>query len=126
MVGASAIVQKNTTHTLLVKRLNDPEKGKWALPGGKVDYGETVKQAAIREVKEETNIDIRLVKLLGHYDIIDDGYHYVTICYRGIPKNADIIAGSDVEKAKWISSDNLKQISLTSTTRKALTDNHII
>lgn len=126
VVGASALVRKNGGEVLLVKRLNEPGKMKWALPGGKVDYGETVEQTAVREVKEETSIDIELNELLGPYNIIGENYHYVTICYSGNPKNTEIVSGSDVERAEWVTPENLNELTLTSTTEKALKDADIL
>ena len=55
------------TDFILIKRKNDPFKNHWALPGGFVEYGETVETAAIREAKEETNIDVELLDLVNVY-----------------------------------------------------------
>lgn len=52
---------------VLIQRGTDPYKGMWALPGGFVDVGETVESAAVREAKEETNLDVELERLVGVY-----------------------------------------------------------
>lgn len=52
---------------ILIKRLNDPYKDCWALPGGFVEYGESVESAAVREAKEETSIDVELIDLVNVY-----------------------------------------------------------
>lgn len=81
---------------VLIKRKNQPYKGKYAIPGGYVEIGETVEQAAIREAKEETGLDIELVRLFGVYSDPDRDPrgHTVTICY--IAKGAgEIRASSD-------------------------------
>lgn len=67
----------------LIRRKNPPFEGYYALPGGFVERGETVEQALIREVKEETGLDIRIVKLVGAYSETDrDPRGYViSLCY---------------------------------------------
>lgn len=122
IIGASVLVQRKEGHVLLVERLNDPGKRKWAFPGGKVEYGETVEESAVREVKEETNIDVKLKELLGPYNIISDEYHYVTICFTGFPKNTKVVSGSDVGGSRWVLPENLDGVELTSTTAIALSD----
>ena len=68
---------------ILIKRMNDPFKDCWALPGGFVEYGESVEDAAIREAKEETNIDIELEELVNVYSAPDRDprRHTVTVAY---------------------------------------------
>lgn len=78
---------------ILIKRKNNPFKGCWALPGGFVDYGETVEHAAIREALEETSIDVKLDKLINVYSDPnrDSRGHTITIAYT---------AKGDFKKAK--------------------------
>ena len=68
---------------ILIKRKNDPYKDCWALPGGFVEYGESVEDAAIREAKEETNIDVELEELVNVYAAPDRDprRHTVTVAY---------------------------------------------
>ena len=68
---------------ILIKRLNDPYKDCWALPGGFVEYGESVETAAIREAKEETSIDVELIDLINVYSKPDRDPrgHTVTVAY---------------------------------------------
>ncbi len=86
-----AVIIQNK-HVLLVKRKNDPFKGKWALPGGFVEYGETTENAVIREVLEETSLKTRIQRLVGVYSDPerDPRGHTITIVYQ-----LDIIAGSE-------------------------------
>ncbi len=87
---------------LLIKRRYEPFKGKWALPGGKVECGERVEEAVLRELKEETGLDGEIVKLVGVYSDPnrDPRGHYVTVAFlvnvKGEPK-----AGSDAKEARW-------------------------
>jgi 8-oxo-dGTP diphosphatase len=82
---ATAIIPKTPNMILLVKRLTPPFSGYWALPGGKLDPGETVEETVIREVKEETGLVVTIVKKIGEYhekgiqDVIE--YDYMPACF---------------------------------------------
>ena len=83
---------------VLIKRKNQPYQGKFALPGGFVEIGETTKEATVREAYEETGLSIGIIKLLGVYSdpLRDPRGHVVSVCYlasgEGNPE-----AGSDAE-----------------------------
>ncbi|MCX8175655.1 MAG: NUDIX hydrolase [Candidatus Bathyarchaeota archaeon] len=87
---------------VFVKRGKDPYKGWWALPGGVVEYGETVEEAVKREVKEETGLDVKIVKLLGVYSKPDRDPrgHYISIVYLVEAVSGRIKASSDAEDVK--------------------------
>lgn len=81
----TAIVEFPSNKILLVKRSTVVFKGYWALPGGKVDVGETIEQAIVREVKEETGLHVKIVRKIGEYHEIgiQDGidYDYYPACF---------------------------------------------
>lgn len=81
----TAIVEFPNNKILLVKRNTVIFKGYWALPGGKVDAGETIEQAIVREVKEETGLHVKIVRKIGEYHEIgiQDGidYDYYPACF---------------------------------------------
>jgi len=83
---------------VLIRRLNPPFENEFALPGGFVEVGETVEEATVREAKEETGLDIELIKLLGVYSepSRDPRGHTVTVCFlaKGLGK---LKAGSDAK-----------------------------
>jgi 8-oxo-dGTP diphosphatase len=86
---------------LLIRRGHEPEKGKLALPGGIVEYGETTEEAVVRELKEETGIITRPVELLGVYSDPhrDPRGHFITVAYVLIHEDGDLRAGDDAEDA---------------------------
>lgn len=82
---ATAIIPFPPDKVLLIKRRTLPFKGYWALPGGRVDPGETVEQTIVREVKEETGLDVAVVRKIGEYHEqgAQDGeeYDYYPACF---------------------------------------------
>ena len=104
---------------LLIQRGNAPRLGEWSIPGGRLEWGETTKVAALRELKEETGIEAELVGLI---DVVDGIFtsrtngqvtrHYVLIDYvaryvRGTP-----IAGDDATQAKFVAVADLPSYGL--------------
>ena len=82
---ATGIIPFPPDKVLLIKRRTLPFKGYWALPGGRVDPGETVEQTIVREVKEETGLDVAVVRKIGEYHEqgVQDGeeYDYYPACF---------------------------------------------
>ncbi len=81
-LAADAVILARN-RAVLVKRKFPPFQGMWALPGGLVEYGESVEDAAIREVKEETNLVVKIEKLVGVYSKPgrDPRGHFVSVCF---------------------------------------------
>lgn len=81
---------------VFINRKNPPYKGHFALPGGFVEVGETVEAAAVREAKEETGLDVKLLKLLGVYSdpLRDPRGHTVSVCFLALGRG-NLKAGSD-------------------------------
>ena len=99
---------------ILIKRKNNPFKDCWALPGGFVDYGETTEHAAIREAKEETSIDVELIKLFNVYSDPnrDPRRHTVSVVYLAHGNFDDANADDDAEDIGIYSFDDLKDLDL--------------
>lgn len=108
---------------LLVKRKFNPDAGMWSIPGGHLDLGERVRQAAVRELEEETGFKTKVTKLAGIIDKImydkkgDIEYHYVLINYfvEQIEGNPDQvpIPDDDALDAKFVPFNELKEYNLT-------------
>ncbi len=98
---------------LLIRRKNDPFKGKWALPGGFVDENEGLKDAAIRELEEETGLKITDLQQLGAFGKPhrDPRHHTVSVAYVGFAsEDAQAIGADDADEAKWFSVKNLPEL----------------
>jgi len=109
---------------ILIKRKNDPFKDQWAIPGGFVEYGETVENTAIREAKEETGIDIELKKLFNVYSKPDRDPrgHTITIVYLATGNIDDMEAGSDAEDTRLCSFEELPSLKISFDHEMILTD----
>lgn len=105
-----AVIYDASCGIVLVRRKNEPFG--WALPGGFVEYGESVEQAALREAKEETGLDVRLTGLLGVYSdpARDPRGHTISTVFTAAPENAaDIAGGDDAAEARFFLLDALPQ-----------------
>jgi len=99
---------------LLINRKRDPEAGAWAMPGGYLDWNETLKQCGIREFKEETGMDVTKLTFLGVYDSLNrdkDGRQNVDHCFIGqVPQDQPAHQNLDeVTKMQWFSFDQLPE-----------------
>ncbi len=113
---------------LLVRRGKPPAEGQWAIPGGSVNLGETLQEAAEREILEETGIVIRARKPMFTFDVIDRDpasrvrFHYVIIdlaadYIEGVPRPAD-----DAREARWVTPGEMAGLSVNPMTTRALKD----
>ena len=93
---------------LLVRRGAPPSEGKWALPGGRVRYGETLSEALRREMREETGLSVETGELLHAFDIITDGFHYVILDFAAHVTGGNLSAGDDAREARWFSAGELE------------------
>ena len=117
-VGVGAVVL-HEGRVLMVRRGGQPSSGKWSLPGGLVELGETTADAARREILEECGCVIRLAGLAGVFDrIVHDAegrvrYHYVLIDSLAYPESPAITAGSDAAEAIWVDVDRVHELDVT-------------
>jgi len=109
---------------LLAKRGNQPGKGLWSVPGGAIELGETVHQAARREVREECNIEIQVEKLFNVVDVIMPGekkgikFHYVIIYLLASYLGGKATPDSDALAVYWASYRELENLDMSPVIRK--------
>jgi ADP-ribose pyrophosphatase YjhB (NUDIX family) len=100
---------------LLVRRGNEPGRGLWAVPGGKVDRGERLVDAAAREVEEETGLTVEIGDLVWAGEHISDHGHIVLIDFLGKVIGGVLVAGDDADQAEWVPLEKVREYPLTDT-----------
>ena len=113
LVTVDCLVINSQNQVLLIKRLNDPFKDSWALPGGFIEMDETLIDSAYRELNEETGIkNIDLIELATYGSPgRDPRGRTITILFGGIFNNSDkVIAGDDAKEANWFALDELPKL----------------
>ena len=100
---------------LLVQRSRGPFEGCWAVPGGKVDFGESMRDAARREVQEETGLQVELGPVIWTGDAITEHEHYVLVDFLGTVTGGQLQAADDAADARWVAFADLPGLPLTPT-----------
>jgi ADP-ribose pyrophosphatase YjhB (NUDIX family) len=117
-VGVGAVVL-HRDRVLLVRRGGQPSLGKWTLPGGLVELGETTADAIRRELQEECGLDVRLGGIAGVVDrIVRDGegrvrYHYVLVDYLAFADSDAVTIGSDAAEGRWVDVQRVAEMDVT-------------
>lgn len=101
-VVATGVAVVENGEILLVRRGREPHLGLWAVPGGKVDRGESLAEAATREVKEETGLLVELDEIVWVGEFIDEDNHLVLIDFLGRPSGGELLAGDDATELQWV------------------------
>ena len=106
-----AVIVNADDQVLLTKRNIPPFKGEWVMPGGKIDLGEPIVQALMREVREEVGLEVevgRLIDVFEHVTPGEDNYHFIIIYYLCTPIFCDVAHNRDeVSEALWVGRDEL-------------------
>jgi 8-oxo-dGTP diphosphatase len=124
LVGVGAIIIDNG-RVLLVKRGHAPLLGEWSIPGGVLEVGEMLRQAAIREAREETGLEVEPGELLGVFDrvIRENGrirYHYVLIDFLCRVVSGTPCCGSDADEVRWFTQEDAAQLKLAPDTAEVI------
>jgi ADP-ribose pyrophosphatase YjhB (NUDIX family) len=122
VVGVGAVIVHNK-QIVLIKRGNEPSRGKWTIPGGLVELAESPEDAVVREGKEETGLDVdtpALIDVVSNVDWDEQGkvkYHYVIIDYLVHVKGGSAVAASDALELRWVPFDEVEGYDLTASFR---------
>jgi 8-oxo-dGTP diphosphatase len=122
-VGALAV---DEGALLLVRRAQAPEAGRWSLPGGRVETGETLAQAVEREVREETGLRVRCGEFVGWVERIGADHHFVILDFAVTVVDRLPSPGSDAAEAAWVPLAELSGLSLVEGLEDFLRDHDVI
>jgi 8-oxo-dGTP diphosphatase len=118
IVGVGAVIVHDG-QVLIVKRRYEPLAGRWSLPGGTLELGETLEAGVVREMREETGLDVEVGPVIEVFDriMLDDTrrvrYHFVLVDYLCRPVGGELAAGSDVDRAIFVDPVSLDEYDLT-------------
>ena len=125
LVGVGAVIIEGG-RVVLVKRAHPPLQAEWSIPGGVLEVGELVREAAIREAREETGLAVEPGELLGVYDRVLRNperrvqYHYVLIDFLCRRVAGDLAASSDAAEVRWFHREELLGLGLAEDTLEVI------
>ena len=125
LVGLGAVIIEDG-RVLLVKRGHPPLAGEWSIPGGVLELGETLREAAVREAREETSLIVESADLLGVYDRVlrDDAgrtlYHFVLIDFLCRPVEGKAKAADDADEVRWFTREEAGKLGLPEDTAEVI------
>jgi len=123
-VGAVVVADGNL---LMVRRGRGPAQGRWSVPGGRVERGETLAEAVVRELGEETGVAGVCGELLGWVERIDDETHYVILDFAVVPlSDGDPVAGDDAAEVAWVPLGEVSELPVVDGLAEFLADHGII
>lgn len=111
-VGVGAVVVKDGA-LLMVRRAKEPARGLWSLPGGHVEVGEYLSDAARREVAEETGLEVRIEGLAGIFEVVGDPHFVILDFVAEVIGDDTPEAGGDAGEVAWIPLDEVEHLDCT-------------
>lgn len=112
---------------LLIRRGHGPGAGEWSVPGGRVEMGETLAEAVVRELAEETGVEAVCDAFLGWVERIGDGYHYVIFDFEvTVLSSEPLVAGDDAAEARWVPLGEVADLRLVDGLAEFLHDHGVI
>ncbi len=98
---------------LLVRRGHGPAAGEWSLPGGRVEWGETLAEAVVREVREETGLECVCDEQLGWVELVESTHHFVVLDFVAtVLEHGEPVAGDDAAEVRWVPVDDVLELNL--------------
>ncbi len=98
---------------LLIRRRNDPARGRWSLPGGRVEAGELLADALVREVREETGLQIAVGELAGILEVPQDTHYVILDYFATVEGSSTPLAADDATEARWVALGDVARMDLT-------------
>jgi 8-oxo-dGTP diphosphatase len=126
VLAVAAVIWNDQREVLLIRRTKEPRKGQWSLPGGKVEFGESIEDAARREVLEETGLTVALLGVAGIAETILDAsagaadVHFVLIDYSARVVSGEAKAASDAADATWFTHEAITDLPLWDETKRII------
>lgn len=112
---------------LMIRRGRGPAQGEWSIPGGRVEWGETLVEAVVREVAEETGMETACGEMIGWVERIGEDHHQLILDYLVVPLEDDEpVAGDDAAEAAWIPLHEVSELNLVDGLAEFLADHGII
>ncbi|MGH6817108.1 MAG: NUDIX hydrolase [Hyphomicrobiaceae bacterium] len=108
VLGVGAVIWNTHREVVLIRRGKAPRENQWSMPGGHVEWGESVRDALLREIREETGLSVEIAGLIDVVDLLtrDDAgdvtRHYVLIDFATRLVSGELRAGSDAAEARWV------------------------
>jgi ADP-ribose pyrophosphatase YjhB (NUDIX family) len=121
-----AVIWNAKREVVLIRRGKAPRESQWSIPGGHVEWGESVRDALLREVREETGLSVEIAGLVDVVDLLapddagDIARHYVLIDFAAWLSGGELRAGSDAIEARWVPYTQLADYPLWSETRRII------
>ncbi|MCB0109166.1 MAG: NUDIX hydrolase [Caldilineaceae bacterium] len=132
LVGVGVVVLNARGEVLLAQRGKPPRQGEWSLPGGLIDLGERLADAAVREVREECAIEIAIGGLIAPFEpIVHDAdgrieYHYVILDFWAKHLRGEAVAQDDATAVAWVPMNQLANYNLRRDTRRMIEDGYAL